>query len=987
MTSEVISPLGQPTNTFADIPNFERLEFHRNGLALLPVSSEKSTGVSLLIFGANAGFDLRICDCTKNKKQTCQHILDLVEVYKAFKIRSNGLTPYDAFRGSLWYRLAAILGDGGRETLEDLQLQSSGSGENSYILVTNSKGLNLARYYSVGPDSATFHQRLGKISRDSKHDRAVLLNKLVLMTRTEQERVIHQKGLQLKTNRMLMENSVWYRMAYHCFHENGTADITLKPEIDLKTGEFTVAIRQDGGRIIIRLVIPRDKVRLFIKGIKEHLPNQEDFAIHPVPLKSIFKISRATELDLEVRPVIQMLQEKGETAFIQGVDFERFRYGDLIYLKDLGIMAELEKSTGRERRFQAPVRMLLKRSQVPIFLEEHAEDINENKIIISPEIKSFRILKKFDRLEIISKAIDRNWLWLDVRYGFGKASLSLAELIQARNDNQRYVYTSEGWVDTNADVFDILKSSFISGSTASGKQLKLSSLGFLQLTASSEAPVQVKGDSEKDNILKRIMELQPRTPEAFLPKEPADLRAYQVLGLKWLLFLFENRLGGLLCDEMGLGKTHQAMALMAGIRELGLADGPILVVCPTTVLSHWRDKIQKFAPSLKPALYHGPHRDLKAVLPAHDILLTSYGLLYNDQDLLKEIDWSLAVFDEIHSLKNPLTQTHEAAKSIRSGIKIGLTGTPIENRLQDLKALFDLVLPGYLGGDQSFKDRYGASAGDYVSTKGREELRRLVTPFILRRTKATVLTELPEKIEDLRSCTLSDDQIKLYRDAVENRGRKLIDTIRSGKEPVPYIHIFALLNLLKRICNHPALITREIEQYDDYQSGKWELFKEIIQESLDSGEKVVVFSQFLDMIKIMENYLRSIDVSFVTLTGQSRDRGQIVAKFDADPACRVFLGSLKAGGVGIDLVAGSVVIHYDRWWNAAKENQATDRVHRIGQRRTVQVFKLLTEGTLEEKIAAIIERKKAILNDIIQEDDPSIIKSCSPEELIGLLTL
>jgi SNF2 family DNA or RNA helicase len=320
-------------------------------------------------------------------------------------------------------------------------------------------------------------------------------------------------------------------------------------------------------------------------------------------------------------------------------------------------------------------------------------------------------------------------------------------------------------------------------------------------------------------------------------------------------------------------------------------------------------------------------------------------------------------------------------------MKLGLTGTPIENTLAELKTLMDLVIPGYLGRDEAFKTRYVNPIEQNLKSPRRRELSRLISPFTLRRLKATVLSELPPKIEDIRTCRLSEDQVKLYRDAVANRGHELVQLLKKRNVSVPYIHIFALLTLLKQICNHPATVESDCENYDQFQSGKWELFKELLAESLDSGQKVVVYSQYLNMISIMEKHLTLNEVDFATLTGASRNRGKIIDRFNNDPACRVFVGSLKAGGIGIDLVAASVVIHYDRWWNAAREDQATDRVHRIGQKRAVQVFKLVTEGTLEEKISAIIERKKNLMNGVVKEDDPGLLKTFSRRQLIELLAV
>jgi SNF2 family DNA or RNA helicase len=305
-----------------------------------------------------------------------------------------------------------------------------------------------------------------------------------------------------------------------------------------------------------------------------------------------------------------------------------------------------------------------------------------------------------------------------------------------------------------------------------------------------------------------------------------------------------------------------------------------------------------------------------------------------------------------------------------------MTGTPIENTLSDLKALMDLTLPAYLGRDREFRDRYISTLKEEdIAGSRKRELSRLISPFTLRRLKKTVLHDLPEKIEDIRTCRLSETQAKLYREAIELRAQGLLETLKNKNTAVPYIHIFALLTLLKQICDHPALVQPSVEDFAAHPSGKWELFKELVSESVDSGQKIVVYTQFLGMIRIMEKHLAEQAIGYVTLTGASRKRGDIIRRFNEDPECRVYVGSLKAGGTGVDLVAGSVVIHYDRWWNAAKEDQATDRVHRIGQTRGVQVFKLVTEGTLEEKISAIIMTKRDLMDSIVKEDDPGLLKT------------
>ncbi|HJX59669.1 MAG TPA: DEAD/DEAH box helicase, partial [Thermodesulfobacteriota bacterium] len=778
------------------------------------------------------------------------------------------------------------------------------------------------------------------------------------------------------------------RLAYHGFREFGDKGISFHPSIEEASGAFTVTCGRVGSDPIFRMVVPRGKVKSLLGAFKELLPNQHGLSIHPIPLKSIFKISTTTELDLEVRPIIKVLQENGEVRFFEREDLERFRYGDLIYIKEVGILAELEPPGEMPRKFTAPVTMILKKSQVPSFVHELGDEFQNGPHIIDASVKSLKIYKQFDRVEISPEALDRDWCWLSVRYGFGNSSISLTEILRAKREGQRFISTTDGWVDCQSQDFESFHPDQFSmeAPTNQTDQLKLSRMDVLRLKATSHQPFQVSGDGEMASLLKRMLDLRPARHLPDLDGMSSSLRPYQELGVEWLLFLFENGLGGLLCDDMGLGKTHQVMALMLLLRKHMGVKEPFLVVCPTTVLSHWSGKILDHAQGLKATVFHGGQRDLEETLEDNDVLLTSYGILRNDIEQLKKIPFSLAVFDEIQNIKNPETLSYEAARNLKARVKLGLTGTPIENRLVELKALLDLTVPGYLGTDEDFTTRYVGPVEQDLTSSKREALARLISPFTLRRLKKTVLEELPEKIEDIRMCSLSEDQTKLYRDAISSRGKGLIEVLRRGEEPIPYIHIFALLNLLKQVCNHPALIEGNLNDFERYQSGKWDLFREILSEALDSEQKIVVYSQFLGMIRIIELFLQGQGVDFVTLTGATRNRGEIISRFNEDPECRVYVGSLKAGGTGIDLVAASVVIHYDRWWNAAREDQATDRVHRIGQMRGVQVFKLVTEGTLEEKISAIIEKKRNLMDSIVREDDPGLLKTFSREEFIQILS-
>lgn len=968
--------------------DLERLEFRRHAMALMPVPADRTPGVVFFVDGDKFNPAQRFCTCSASKRKTCKHILTFSHLYKTFKKEIEENRRDEAFRATIWHRLAVVLAEGSRETPESVHMKFVGSDDRRSIKVFSSGDREMLLYFSSGPDCSRFMERSGKTpDRDTGLGRGDVIERLALLTLTENERLMLDRGF--KSRRQVLEESFWYRLAYHCYREFEADKCTFHPAIDETYGDFTVTCRDHEETPVFRMIIPRGMVKRLLSTYENILPNQHNMAIHPVPLKSIFKVSINTKLDLEVRPIIQVIQDDGEARFFEREDLERFRYGNLVYVKELCVLAELEPPGKMERKFKAPVSMVLKKSQIPSFLEEFEEELKDGAHIVDGENKALSIIKEFDSVEISPEAIDRNWCWLSVKYGFGNRSVSLADILHAKKEGQRFIGTPDGWVDCLSPALTCLDSMVGKNSSQNHdrnpESTMLSKMDLLRLSASADVIPNVTGKGRNVDVIKRMLSFKPSGPMPCLKGMRSSLRAYQERGVEWIRFLFENGFGGLLCDDMGLGKTHQAMAFMLGLKDHEKVKGPFLVVCPTTVLAHWRDKIQEHVPSLKTDLFYGIERDLDESVRKSHVLLTSYGILRRDIDRLKDIPFSLAVFDEIQNLKNPETLSYDAAIQIKADMKLGLTGTPIENSLSELKALLDLTVPGYLGTDEEFETRFITPIQQNPDTSRKDELSKVISPFTIRRLKKTVLDELPDKIEDIRTCSLSEDQIKFYRDAIESRGKGLIRGLEEHNKPVPYIHIFALLNLLKQICDHPALIDGKDGNYGRYQSGKWDLFKELMAEILSSGQKVVVYSQFLGMIKIMEKYLKEMGVGFVTLTGASRNRGGIISRFNNDEECRVYVGSLKAGGTGVDLVAGSVVIHYDRWWNAAREDQATDRVHRIGQKRGVQVFKLVTEGTLEEKISAIIERKRNLMDSIIKEDDPGLLKTFTREQLIGLL--
>lgn len=962
--------------------DLNRLEFHRHGVALMPGPEDRYPAVAYFIKARDRNVGQRFCDCTDSGPKTCNHLKQL------FRISNDFQDAMDLFQTGTWYRLAVIMADGFRQPIEKVRILSSGgNGGPRKVAVASGGGEKILRYVSGGPDLGRFVERCTVTGdNDVVPTRADVLERLALLTCTDDEIFLMERGLE--TKRQAFEHNFWYRFAYHCFREFGEMDRFLHPSIDETDGTFLLSGINRVGEPIFHLPVPRQKVKRVLEELDGALSNQHGLNITPLHLDSVFNVKLNKGLDLEIQPMLRLIQEDGMHQFFRRDDLARYQYGDIYYIKELGMLVE-DRYPAPAPKLPPSATQVIQRSQVPFFLAEN--DLCNDLYCLDESVERLRIMDRFDRIEITPESMETDWCQLSAIYGNGCQSISLADLIQAKRDNVRFVTTDNGWVDCQAPAFAVLDSitdTLIDDARfKGGGVLSIPRYCVLQLGAWDGGRFIVSGASDQTDALEHLLALKSLTPLPSLKNMGSSLRTYQLRGVEWLWFLYENGFGGLLCDDMGLGKTHQIMALFVALRESGRGREPFLVVCPTSVISHWEQKIAQHAPGLTATVYHGGERDLAMSLGGTDVLITSYGILRRDQEALAPVGWAVAVFDEIQHIKNAETQAYKAAVSLRAEVKMGLTGTPIENSLNELKALLDVAIPGYLGSDESFLVRYQTPIEKHDDMVQRKQLSRIISPFILRRLKKTVLDELPPKIEDQRVCYLSEEQIKLYRDAIASRGSELVRTLEQEETPVPYMHIFALLNMLKQVCNHPALVAGDAAAYTKHQSGKWDLFTELLTESLGSGQKVVVYSQYLEMIEIIKHYLSENDIEFAVLTGASLNRGEIIARFNQDPDCRVFVGSLKAGGVGIDLVAASVVIHYDRWWNAAREDQATDRVHRIGQTRGVQVFKLVTRGTLEEKIAAIIAKKRDLMDSIIEEDAPDLVKTFSRRDLIDMLAM
>jgi superfamily II DNA or RNA helicase len=471
---------------------------------------------------------------------------------------------------------------------------------------------------------------------------------------------------------------------------------------------------------------------------------------------------------------------------------------------------------------------------------------------------------------------------------------------------------------------------------------------------------------ERSAGLRHLSTLAPAPIPSGLERQ---LRPYQRLGAAWLWYLYHQQLGGVLADEMGLGKTLQALALLGALAAQ--APGrPSLVVCPASLLENWRREAARFAPELRVFVHHGEQRLAPGDVPAHDLIITSYGTLARDQEVFAGLELACVVADEAQHIKNRRSQNARTLRSLQAGGRFLLTGTPLENSLDDLRSLFEFLLPGYLdpvpagtrGDDRRWYD---------------DRLRAKTAPFILRRTKQAVAPELPEKLEQVLWCELGPAQAALYRAVQEKSERELFD-LEAGGASEAAVRLAALTQLLRlrQICCDPRLLPEGMAAGAPTESAKLEAFLELLAEAVDDGHRVLVFSQFTSLLALLRPELEEQGLAHCYLDGSmtTRARQAEVDRFQASADVPIFLLSLKAGGTGLNLTGADTVVHYDPWWNPAVEAQATDRAHRIGQSRTVTSYKLIASGTVEEKVLGLQAEKRALLTGVFEASDAASAK-------------
>ncbi|HAX78738.1 MAG TPA: ATP-dependent helicase [Cyanobacteria bacterium UBA11372] len=657
------------------------------------------------------------------------------------------------------------------------------------------------------------------------------------------------------------------------------------------------------------------------------------------------------------------------------------------FLQGLGLAARLFAPIEPSLRERRPQSCLLTPLQAYEFIKSAAWRLKDSGLgaILPPSLASHEgwanrlglkiqaqtpSTKKNERLGLQSLL---NFKW---ELSIGGQTLSKAEFDRLVAQNTPLVEINGEWVELRAQDVRAAQTFFASRK----EQMALSLEDALRLSTGDTQTIEklpvvsFEASGTLEELLSNLTNnraIEPIVPKSF----KGTLRPYQERGVGWLSFLEKWGLGACLADDMGLGKAIQFIAFVLYLQEEQALEAPILLLSPTSVLGNWEREVKKFGPSIKTLVHHGDKRAkgkalAKAVKDKH-LVITSYPLVFRDAKDLQSINWQGVVLDEAQNIKNPDAKQSKAVRELQTQFRIALTGTPVENRLSELWSIMDFLNPGYLGQRQFFQRRFGIPIEKYGDGESLKTLRSLVQPFILRRLKTDkeIIQDLPEKQEMTVFCPLAVEQASLYQKMVEES----LAEIESADGIKRKGMILALITKLKQICNHPSLFKEKSETeksaISSQQSGKLQRLDEMLEELVAEGDRALIFTQFAEWGKLLKPHLeKQLEQEVLFLYGSTakKQREEMIDRFQNDPeAPKIFILSLKAGGVGLNLTRATHVFHFDRWWNPAVENQATDRVFRIGQTRNVQVHKFVCTGTLEEKIHDLIESKKALAEQVV----------------------
>ncbi|HEY5908989.1 MAG TPA: DEAD/DEAH box helicase [Verrucomicrobiae bacterium] len=572
------------------------------------------------------------------------------------------------------------------------------------------------------------------------------------------------------------------------------------------------------------------------------------------------------------------------------------------------------------------------------------------------------------RPRLVVKGSGIDWLCVSAEWEQESLKLTPADLQRLQTATGRFIRLPDaGWVELDSAAVQTAHES-MAEMGVDGLVPVAQRIGLEQVAHLDEQALQRFSESPQAKALRQRLKEFRGVPAAALPGGvQATLRPYQKDGFDFLCHLSKIRLGGVLADDMGLGKTVQTLAWLVWLKERNGKDPkPSLVICPASVLHNWRREANRFTPGMKVlVLESGAARhNLRKQIPQHDIIVTNYALLRRDLEQLQKFAFRAVILDEAQFIKNPGAQVTQSVKQLKSEHRLALTGTPLENRLLDLWSIVDFIQPNYLGNQDQFSEAYEPRGEDAASAQaiGRKRLSAKLRPLLLRRLKKHVAKDLPERIEQRRDCELGEDQRKLYLAELRRSREQVMKTVAEKGLNKSKIHVLAALTRLRQICCHPKLVGNEAA------SGKTEILFELLDALLAEGQKVLLFSQFVQMLELLERECRERQIPTHILTGQTKDRQGVVSAFQNDPNASVFLLSLRAAGTGLNLTTASYVVLYDPWWNPAVEAQAIDRSHRIGQTQTVNAYRLISPGTVEEKIWDLQQSKAQTIADVLGEE-------------------
>ena len=633
-------------------------------------------------------------------------------------------------------------------------------------------------------------------------------------------------------------------------------------------------------------------------------------------------------------------------------------------------LARLQRSGFSGPDAQGKMQLLGQNAVLNFFAREFTKLQREWSVTLDEQLEN-RTLKNIERVEPQFQITSSGVQWFDLGVVFASSSgetfspADIQRLILSGQSHTRLRNGKMAVIDTGAveELQEVLLDC-APRQHAQGYRITSQQAGFLEATLRQHTDWRVQAPAAwRERAAKQSGEAHLECPP--LGNLETVLRPYQKQGVAWLCFLRENGFGGILADEMGLGKTLQTLAFLRFIRQTQPGVGPMLIVCPTSLVFNWVAEARKFTPELKVLALHGPDRHARfEQIQANDVVVTSYALIRRDAERYRELQFDTVALDEAQHIKNRQTQNAQAVKAVRARQRIVLTGTPMENSVLDLWSIFDFLMPGYLGTAQDFRERYELPIAKEKDAKAQTRLARRLRPFMLRRLKAEVASDLPAKLEQVSFCELTPDQRSVYQQVIEASRKEVLEAVGAqGVAKSRMVVLTALLRLRQVCCDLRLLKLDAVNPAN--ASGKLDMFGELLEEVIDGGHRLLVFSQFVGMLTLLKEKLTAEGIEFCYLDGSTTDRAGVVERFQTNAAIPVFLISLKAGGVGLNLTGADTVVHFDPWWNPAVEDQATDRAHRIGQTKVVTSYKLITRDTVEEKILTLQNRKREIIQATI----------------------